>query len=298
MVALHWRGMALAASLLAGSLALPGCGFGSSANTTTAKSAVLAPQRIMRAPKGLLSAAEPQPNGTMWVLAGDRRSRGLFQLDPATGRVLGSISVSNAAQSVAQTSTGVIGLALGTGRAGALELLDSSTAKVRRTIALPSPAHEVVVGSDGTTFYVLSTWPSVASVTIVNSRTGRVQGSVPVPRETVSVVPDVQQATLYALDSNGLVSQIGIAGGRVRARFPVGDSGTSLAMSPDGATLYALKDTGNVPNIAVTSIATESVRRALPAPADCLQILTAPGGHQLYDVVGTRDYGNVQIFKA
>jgi hypothetical protein len=70
----------------------------------------------------------------------------------------------------------------------------------------------------------------------------------------------------------------------------------SLAASPDGGTLYALKDTDSAANVAVVDAGTESVRRALPAPANCLQVLVAPSGSQLYDVVGTPGYGSVQVF--
>jgi DNA-binding beta-propeller fold protein YncE len=296
MARVNRRAAAPVTALLAGALALSGCSGGGTAADSATKTGRLSPDRIMSAPKDLLSAAEPQPNGTMWVLAGSRRSRGLFQLDPGNAQVLGSISVSNIAQSVAQTSTGLIGLALGSRRAGALELLDSHTAKVTRTVPLPAPAREVVVGSDGRTLYVLTARDSVASVSVVDSGSGRVQGAVPVPGDAVSMVPDLHQSILYVLESNGQVSQISIAGGKIQAAFRVGDSGGSLALSPDGSTLYVLKDTGTSPNVAVVDVATESVRRALPAPADCLQVLVSPSGNQLYDVVGTRAYGNVQVF--
>ena len=143
---------------------------------------------------------------------------GLFEMDSSTGRLTGSVSVSSAARSVAETSTGVIGLALGTSRSGALQLL-SGTGKVTKTVPLPAPAREVVVGSDGTTFYVLNGTATAASVTIVGSREGRILGSVPMPSDAVSVVPDPQQSTLYALERNGLVDQIDITGGKVVAKF-------------------------------------------------------------------------------
>lgn len=296
MAGLNRRSAAAFGVLLAGTLALAACGGGDSGKSTRASTSVFAPKRIMRAPRDLLSAAEPQGNGTMWMLAGTAKSRGLFQLDPSNGQVLGSISVSAGAQSVAQTSTGLLGLGLGTQRSGALELLDSHTGKVKKTISLPAPAREVVVGSDGSTLYVLTGWPSAASVIIVDSGSGARQGTVPVPRGTASVVPNVQQSTLYALQGNGLITEIGVAGGRVRSNFKIGSSGTSLAISPDGNTLYALKDAGTASNIAVVDAGTESVRRALPAPAHCVQVLVAPSGDQLYDIVGTQTYGNVQVF--
>lgn len=296
MARLNRRSAAAFGALLAGALALSACGGGGgSGDSTVANASTLMPKRIIRAPKDMLSAAEPQQNGTMWVLAGGPKTRGLLQLDPSTGQVLGSISVSGAAQSVAQTSTGLLGLGLATDRSGVLELLDSDTGKVKRTILLSGPAHEVVTGSDGSTLYVLTAWSSAASVTIVNSTTGRVRGTVPVPQGTVSVVPSIHQSMLYTLQRNGLLSQIGIAGGKIRANFKIGESGTSLALSSDGSTLYALKTVGTTANIAVVNLAAESVRRALPAPANCLQLLVAPNG-QLYDVVGTSAYGNIQVF--
>ena len=79
----------------------------------------------MRAPKNLLSVAEPQSNGIMWVLAG-RKSAGLFQIDAQSGAGGSSVSVSGAARAAARPRPGVIGLALGTTKSGALQLLRRS----------------------------------------------------------------------------------------------------------------------------------------------------------------------------
>ena len=57
-----------------------------------------------------------------------------------------------------------------------------------------------------------------------------------------------------------------------------------------------LKGTGQIANVAVVDVATESVRRVLPAPSHCVEILVSPSGNQLYEVVGTQDYGNIQVF--
>lgn len=291
---------AAAISLLSAAIALPACGTAGpparQARTAAAVSAGIRPERIVAAPKSVLSAAAPQPNGTTWMLAGDAASRGLFEVDLVSGHVVGSISVSNAAQAVTESLTGLIGLALGTGKTGALELLDGNTAKVIRTVPLPAPARDVVIGSDGATFYVLTSRGADASVTVVDSRGGRVSGTIPVPRGAVSIATNVQQTMLYVLQQDGRVSEIAIAGGTVMARFVVGDSGRSLVLSPDGSTLYALKDTAATADVAVVDVATESVRRALPAPQHCLEVLTSASGSQLYEVVGTPGYGNIQVF--
>jgi len=255
------------------------------------------PERIVAAPKNLRSAAEPQPNGTIWTLAGDGATRALWEFNLAGGKKpIGAKPVSNAAQSIAESLTGVIGVALGTSRSGALELLNGSTGVVSRTVPIGAPARQVVVGSDGSTFYVLNGTPASASVTIVNSANGRTLGTVPVPLDTVSVVPDVQEATVYALQPSGVVSQIAVAGGKIMSNFRTGTGGRSIALSPDGNTLYVLKGAATAPNVAVIDVATASIQRVLPAPANCLQILVSASGGELYQMVGTPGYGNIQVF--
>ena len=253
------------------------------------------PERILAAPRQILAVGQPQSNGAMWALAGSTASRGLFEFSLTSGHAIGSFSVSNAAQSVTESDSGVLGLALGTSRAGALELLNGGTGAVIRTVPLGAPAREAVVGADGTTFYVLNGSPTSASVTIVDSADGRTQGTVPVPLDTVSIVADVEQTTLYALQPSGRVSQIAIAGGKIVTSFPVGGAGRSLALSPDGSTLYVLKNGLSSANVAVVNLATESVRKVLPAPNFCTQVLVSANGDQLYQVVGTMGYGNIQV---
>jgi ABC-type uncharacterized transport system permease subunit len=242
------------------------------------------PKRIVPGPRNLIAVAEPQPNGMMWTLAG-RSSTGLFRIDSASGQVAGSASVSKAARSVAESASGIIGLALGTNRSGALELRSGRTAKLIRTVNLPAPARQVVAGPDGTTFYVLTAWATSASVTVVNSRTGRKHNSIAVPADTVSIVPDAGQA-----------DEIGIASGKIESDFTVGGEGRSLALTPDGSTLYVLKGTSHVANIAVVNVSTQSVRSVRPAPGHCLELLVSPSGNQLYEVVGAPGYGNIQVF--
>jgi DNA-binding beta-propeller fold protein YncE len=258
--------------------------------------AVTTAQRILAAPKDLVAAAQPQSNGALWALAGSATGKGLFDISLANGSGVGSVSVSDAARSVAESLTGVVGLALGAGRTGALELLNGSTGKVTKTIALGAPARAVVVGSDGSTFYVLNGTPKSASVTIVNSQNGAVQGTIPVPLETVAIAPDADGESLYALQPNGLISQIALVGGNVMSSFPVGSAARSLALSPDGSTMYVLKDAGAGVNVAEVNLATESVQKVLPAPANCLQVLVSADGSELYQVVGTPTYGNIQVF--
>jgi hypothetical protein len=278
--------------------ALAACSSSGSASGQQTQSATIKPQQIFAAPKNLLAAGQPQPNGTLWTLAGDAASKGLFDINLANGSGVGSVSVSNAANSVTESLGGVIGLALGTAKTGALELLNGSTGKVIKTIPLGAPARDVIVGSGGATFYVLDGTAKSASVTIVNSQNGDVQGTVPMPLNTVSVAPDSLGTSLYALQPDGQVSQVAIAGGKVMTSFPTGPGARSIALSPDGSTMYVLRNVGRDANVAEVNAATESVRQVLPAPANCLQVLVSADGSQLYQLVGTSAYGNIQVFKS
>jgi len=288
-----WLPGALAAVALI--LALAGCGQAGQHDPPSAASAVLLPGHIVNAPTNLLAVAPPQAGGSMWMLAG-KPSTGLFRFSLATGRATGSVSVSGAARSVAQSRSGVIGLATGTRRSGALELLSGTTPRPVRTVPLPAPARQVV--ASGASFYVLTAWPDSASLTIVTARTGAVTGTVPVPKDTVSVAVTSQgrPADIYVLERTGLVDEVATASGHIDDSFRVGTAGRALALSPDGDTLYVLKGTAAVSNVAVVSVATESVRRVLPAPSHCHGLLVSADGGQLYEVVGTASYGNIQVF--
>ncbi|HEY2578587.1 MAG TPA: hypothetical protein VGI74_19975 [Streptosporangiaceae bacterium] len=281
--------------LLVSVLPLMACSGGAGARSAGLAS-VIHPQRVIAAPKGLLSAAGAQPNATIWALAGTAKVKALYEFDLVSGRLLGSVPVSSVARSVAESPTGLIGVALGAGNAGALELLNSNTAAVTRTVPLGAPARELVTGSNGATFYVLDGTASSSSVTIVSAVHGQVEGTVPVPLDTVSIAPDTQGTALYALQPGGRVSEITVAGGKVTTSFSVGGSGRSLALSPDGSKLYVLKNVSAADNVAVVDLATESVHKVLPAASNCRQLLVSANGDQLYQVVGTAGYGNIQVF--
>lgn len=290
------RGIIIGALALAALSACSSGGGGTAAGSGGGRPSAVRPQHIFAAPKGLLSAAQPQANGTMWALAGGPAAKVLFGINLADGSGAGTVPVSSSARSVAESLGGVLGLALGTARTGALDLLDGSTGKVTRVVPIGAPARDVVTGADGSTFYVLNGTAKSASVTIVNSRDGSVQGTVPVPLNTDAISPDASGTSLYALQPNGLVSQIAVAGGKVVSTFQVGAAGRSIALSPDGSTLYVLKNAGPDANVSVVNIATQSVGQVLPAPANCLQVLVSADGSKLYQLVGTPTYGNIQVY--
>ena len=284
---------ATSAALLAAALGLAACSGAKTGAAGKASPAVkVLPERIIAAPRSLLAASGPATSGTMWAVAGSS-SVGLYRFNSASGKQTGSLSVTNSARSVAETSSGMLAVALGTSRSGALDLLRAHAGKAWKTVSLPAPAVQVVAA--GTDFYALSAWPSSASVTVVSAGTGKIAGAVPAPKDSVSLTADPQHGLIYVLQRNGLVDDISLHGGSIQSSFSVGDPGESIAVSPDGTRLYVLKGTTTVSNIAVVNTATGGILKVLPAPSHCVQLIVSPTGHQLYEVVGSPAYGNIQV---
>jgi DNA-binding beta-propeller fold protein YncE len=289
------RRMAVVTGLTAAALTLAACS-GGSHPAPTAKAPGddygLRPEHVLHAPGSMLAATEFQANGVMWALTGPD-SAGLVQISSATGQVKSSFPVSDFARSVAESPAGVIALALDTGRSGALQLVTAATRKVTRVVRFPLPAVQVAAAHRGSTFYVLTASASQARVAIVNGQDGRVTGTVPVPAGVVSVVPGTRQATLYAVERDGLLS------GKLLAQIRAGSGGgESVSLSPDGRTVYVLEQLGGIANIALVNPDTKLVEKVLPAPGTCVQVLVSPDGGHLYEVVRAAGTGSIQVAAA
>lgn len=285
---------ALASCLLAGAVALAGCGKSEGAGQSRQSAAH---PRVIATPSGLIAGTMPQPNGTIWVLAGTRRVRTINEIDLATGRQRAAIGVSNAARAVAQSSTGSLAVGLGSARAGAVELRSASGA-LTGTIPVGAPVICLAFGDDGTTLYVLDGRAKTRSVTVIDTSTHRVTGTIGLPSDARSIVPTPNQRAIWSLQASGALQETSLSTRKPIESFPIGSPGIAVASSPNGGVLYALKGTPGTANIAVISAATEQIRRVLPAAADSVALGVSLDGSQLYDFVGSPSYGNVQILNS
>jgi DNA-binding beta-propeller fold protein YncE len=254
------------------------------------------PRFIIPTPADTLDGTYPEPNGSMWVLAGSPASHGIYTVDLSTKKLTGSVSVSNDAKTVAESPTGILALGLATATTGAVEFLNGSTGAPLKTVPVSGPVVSIAAGDDGVTFYVLNGNTQAKTVAILNAQTGKLDGTIAAPADAVGVVPAPNEESVFVLEPNGVVSQIATTGGHILTQFPIGNSGLALALSPNGQTLYALKGQGSVENVAVVNVAKESVTRVLPAPADTEAITLSPDGQILYDIVGAPGLGNIQGF--
>jgi len=277
---------------------LTGCGI-SVLGGTPAKHAPkpIRPAYIVPTAKGSLAETAPSVQGVVWVLAGSTTAKALYQVSLSSRKIVGSVSVTGAATSVALSPTGQLALGAGSGNVGFVQFLDSQTGSVQQTVPLGGAVRCLVASADGSTFYALDVTSKSASVSLISAQTGKVTSTLPAALDAVSIVPTPDGSGIYYLEPNGNVSEIATVGGQVETTFSVGTAGRSLAISPDGSTLYVLKGTAAQTNIAVVDLATQGVKRALPAAADSAQIAISPNGTDLYDLVGTPTLGNLQAVK-
>jgi len=276
---------------------LAACGAGSAtAGNTPSTAAAAKPAAIYSGPSGVLGGAQPQPNGLMWLLAGSSTAKTLQELNVTTGKIALIVPESASAVSVAQLSSGVIGVGAATASTGSLELRNGSSGALLGTVALGAPVKAVASGFDGQTFYVLNGNATSSSVTLVNAQTAKASISVPVPLDTTSVAVDPLGQQIYALGSDGSLRAISVVTGTISAQFAKLTDPSSLVMSDSGATLYALQTTRTGSNVAVVDVATEQQTEALPAPGSAVGIQLSPDNRSLYAIVGSAQYGNVQVF--
>jgi DNA-binding beta-propeller fold protein YncE len=255
------------------------------------------PARVISGPAGLVAGTGPQPNGMLWLLAGSAASKNLRSVAlNGSAAAKTPLPVSGGAQDVVESSSGLLALGLANADTGALQLLNAANGSVVSTVALPGPAQAVAAGSDGSTFYVLDGTPSARTVTVVSSLTAGITSEIPVPGDTVSAEPDPTQPRLFALGADGSVKVFSTPGGRLLSSFPVGKGARRLAISNDGTTLYVLKQVGASDDIGIVNVATQRQTTAIPAPSDTVDIQVSLDGSQIYDMVGTQRYGNIQLF--
>lgn len=255
------------------------------------------PTAIIPTAASLRSGTAPAPNGLLWVLAGTGGVRALHAVDIVSRADRGVVPVPGSAVAVAEAPGGPLALGLATATTGAVQLRNAATGALLGTVPVTGPVRAIAAGTDGTTFYVLTATSRAATVSVVVTPADRVEGILPAPLGAVALGPDPAEGAVWLLQANGLVDEVAVTGGKLTTQFRVGRSGLALALSPDGATLYVLKGVGPVRNVAVVDLATESVRRVLPAPADTVGLALSPGGGTLYDLVGTPRVGSIQAYR-
>jgi hypothetical protein len=274
------------AALVVVASALAACGQ-STTSTTSKASTSSGPKSTASVPvsAGALSMGPLQPNGEVAVLAGTSNSKGVFFYDLASGKEVGSFSVSNLATAVTELPSGVVAVGLGNSRVGAVDL-DTTSGQQLASIPVAAPVRGLALGTNGNSIDVLVGTSTTRAVVVLDVTTRLATTTIPVSANTVAIAPSTSGTELYGLDANGFVDVYAMTTGQKIGTFPVGHSGIDLVASPDGSALYVLKGVGGIRNVAVVNLATEGDVRALPAPADSVAIETDLSGTHLLELVG------------
>jgi DNA-binding beta-propeller fold protein YncE len=291
-----WRARgALLVGVLAGAAVLSGCGSGGSSHTTQKNVQRVSHVLSLAAPAGLIAGAAPQPDGLVWVLSGKRKIRTIGQIDLTNGKQKQAVGASSGASALAQSSTGVIALGVGTATTGAVQLLNASTGVLESTVAVGAPVGDVTFGDDGTTLYALNGTAKSNSVTVISTTTQKIVATTGLPSDALAIVPNPSQNAIWSVERSGSVQETSLANHKPLGTFSVGDPGVSIAVSPNGRFLYVLKRADNGDNIAVINTASERIVRLLPAARGSVALSISLDGRRLYDFVGTSRYGNIQV---
>lgn len=266
---------------------------GYQAPAQTAPSAVH-PEHIYPAPAGLVGIGQPQSAGTIWMLAGNQKVKTLSLLNLERGVITSTVPVSANASSISEAPGGLLGIGLATPTGGALWIANPSTAAITSKVPVAGPVRQVAASATGN-FYVLNGNPGgAANVAIIGGLQPAITAVVPVSSDAVWVIPSPDGSELFVLEPTGTVEIVSVATKAIVGHFPIGKIGVALAISNDGTTLFAMKKTPTGCNVGVVNVLSQQVTKVLPAPAQCVDLVTSADGNSLYDAVGSITLGNVQ----
>jgi DNA-binding beta-propeller fold protein YncE len=266
------------------------------AQSAHAPSARDRPTQVIAGPPAILGGTTPQLSGQLWILAGKQTVRTLHSLNLVGGKLGHSVPVSANADSIVESASGILAVGLATATTGAVQFLNGSTAAPLATIPIGAPVSALAVGADASTFYALNGTSASRSVTVIDSLDDKAVSNIPVPLDTMAIAVDPTQQRLFALESNGNMEIVAIAGNQILSQYFVGKNPRQFVLSADGMKMYVLKGGGGIENIGVINTALERQLKALPAPGNAVDLQLSSDSSALYAFVGTSNFGNVQVF--
>jgi hypothetical protein len=274
------------------------CSSAPTSTTSTTTSSTHSPvSRIIPAPSGLIDGAAPQPNGSMWVLAGNPHAKTLTDLDLSDGQKVATVAVSTTADAVAQSTTGLLAVGTASATAGSVELHNGSSGTITSTLAIGAPVRDLAFGADGVTLYVLNGTSTTASITVVNTTTGKTQTSIGCPKDAVGLQPDANQSDVWTVQRGANVQATSLQTGHAGVLIPLDLPGIALAFPSPGTHVYVLKGSRSIWNIAELDKGATTITRTIPAAANSVDLVASSDGSTLYDLVGNTGIGNIQVIK-
>jgi hypothetical protein len=272
------------------------CGLAACTSPVAHHTSTTIPLRIIPAPAHTISLTSPRTDGSIWVLSGTSAEKTISRLDATSGHVQAIVGINPNATDLAESSSGILAVSIGSGPTGSVDLRQGSDGADIATVATSGPATRLAISQTGNLFFALIESAGAESVAEINAQTHALVTSVAVPPTTTDVVPVDDGSSLWALLTNGTVEEFSTTAPHALTMFSTGPSGTRVALSPDGATMYVLRASGTTANLALVALSTQSVHRVIPAPAGATAIAVSLDGRTVYDAATAGTTSDIQAF--
>lgn len=243
---------------------------------------------------GIVDATQPTSDGKLWTLTNTYAAANVQLVDVYGTKPLRIIPTSLAATSVAIGGGGPLAVGQGTTKSGAISFYSPSTGHLLGTTPVSGPV--ISMTTSGVYYYALVKNQSSEAIATIQPQTRAVLQILPAPKDTISIAAASNGSTIYAAQSNGNVAEIDTSSGKVYGNFGSFPNVHAMCINPSNTFLYILKGLLSNNNVAVVNLTTQSQVDVLPAPADTVSVGINALGTQIYDVVGTQAYGNVQLY--
>lgn len=254
----------------------------------------LLPLTTAPAAAGIVDATQPNPAGQLWALTNTYVAANVQLVDVYATKPLKIIPTSTAATSVALGTRGPLAVGQGTTKSGAISFYSPSTGRLLGTTPAPGPV--IALATSSFYYYALIQIQSSDAIAIIQPSTRKIIHTLPAPTGSLAIAVTSTGATIYAAQPNGNVAEIDTASGKVGASFATSSDVRAICISPSNTLLYVLKGNQASDNVGVINLTTQAQVDVLPAPADTVSLALNALGTQIYDVVGTQTFGNVQLY--
>jgi hypothetical protein len=254
--------------------------------------------RTLAAPANLIALTGPGPNGSLWVLAGNGKSKTLTEINTVSGRTLFSEGVNPFAEDVSLSANGsVLALATAGGFASkaAVLLYSGTTGRFRSAALSPQTVTRVASNATGSTVYELRVGTGTISSFLLGTANG-LGFDLPLTGQAVDLVPGPNSSTIV-LQPDGTVSTVSFPSLAYTPTVSTGSPGRAMAITPDGSTLFVLHPPakrGANASISVINATSHQVEKTISVPPECTDIAISPSGTTLYEGLRGTPYSLVK----
>ena len=243
---------------------------------------------VLVAPADLIAVTGPGPDGSLWVLAGNKAQKTLSEINVALRARRSSPRRSRRTcrgrHAVGQRKCPGPGGRWRGGFQGCrhhLQRHDGAIPLYCAVTANGGPGGES--NATGSTVYELREGAGTISSFLLGTSNG-LGFDLPLTGQAVDLVPGPNSSTIV-LQPDGTVSTVAFPSLAYTPTVSTGSVGKAMAISPDGSTLFVLHPAakkGANASVSVINATTHQVEKTISVPPECTDIAISPAGTTLY----------------